>query len=112
MQELGLSICHYRCKECHNEDMTRLQFAIVDGVSLSSDSGEPTTHSKLIIENATVVLLRGMGGTLKKGTAPQGHLENLAQKMLDKHKLGGRRQGQAAEVTTEGRQTRMAALRA
>eukprot|EP00959_Pyramimonas_sp_CCMP1952_P470186 9496234-Pyramimonas_sp.AAC.1 len=54
MQELGLSIRNYRCKKCYNEDMTRLQFAIVDGVNLQSDSGEPTTYSKLMIENATV----------------------------------------------------------
>ena len=94
MQELGLSLRHFRCKKCYNEDMTRLQFAVVDGVSLQFDSGgEPVTYSKLMIENAVVVLLRGMGGALKQGTAPQGHLETLAQKMLDRHKLGGKGRG-------------------
>ncbi|CAK0885521.1 unnamed protein product [Prorocentrum cordatum] len=85
--ELGLMIRHFRLRKCNNEEYTRIQFAISDGLAIPKvGTGKGVSMSKLEIEQAVVNFLVAVGGRMKLGAAPQGHLEQLAQKLLDKGK--------------------------
>ena len=85
---------HFRLKKCFNDQYTRVQFAVSDQITLRGKAKESDvedsdlTFSKLELEQGAIQALEAMGGKLKLGTAPQGHLETLAQKLLDKSKKG------------------------
>ena len=93
MTVFGLLFRHFRLKKCYNDQYTRVQFSIADQVTLKNNLNEDITYSKLELEQATIHAMEAMGGKLKLGTAPQGHLENMAQKLLDRNKTGGRGKG-------------------
>ncbi|CAK0812180.1 unnamed protein product, partial [Prorocentrum cordatum] len=95
--ELGLVIRHFRLKKCYNEEYTRLQFAIGGDVTVQladAQEGSPERHlSKLEVEQSIIKLAQLEDAKLKLGTAPQGHLETMAQRILDKTKQKGKGKG-------------------
>ncbi|CAK0819640.1 unnamed protein product, partial [Prorocentrum cordatum] len=87
VSEMGLMVRHFRLKKCYNDEYTRVQFSIADQMCIpQTESSVEICHSKLEIEQATLQLMETMGGKAKFGAAPQGHLESLAQKLIDKTK--------------------------
>ncbi|CAK0883475.1 unnamed protein product, partial [Prorocentrum cordatum] len=96
--ELGLVIRHFRLKICYNDDYTRLQFSFAGEVTVPLSGvaqGMPTenTISKLELEQAMVKMAQPEDAKLKLGTAPMGHLEAMAQRLIDKSKTAGRGKG-------------------
>ena len=91
--ELGLVVRHFRLKKCYNEEYTRLQYAIAGDVAVPVpgvvEEMTERTLSRLEVEQSIIKLCGVEGAKLKLGTAPQGHLESMAQKLLDKTKSGG-----------------------
>lgn len=95
--ELGLVIRHFRLKKCYNEEYTRLQFAIGGDITVQladAQGGPPERHlSKLEVEQSIIKLAQLEDAKLKLGTAPQGHLETMAQRILDKTKQKSKGKG-------------------
>jgi hypothetical protein len=93
--ELGLVIRHFRVRKCYNEKFVRLQFSIAEGFQIGMGENQPAV-TKLSLEQATIKALVHLDGRLKLGTAPVGHLELMAQKLLDRSKpKGGKSRGSA-----------------
>ncbi|CAK0830215.1 unnamed protein product [Prorocentrum cordatum] len=91
--ELGLVIRHSACKKCYTDDYTRMQFMIAGDISVptasgASDTATVRTLSNTEMEQVIIKAVQTEGGKFKFGTAPQGHLESLAQRLSVKTERG------------------------
>ncbi|CAK0898022.1 unnamed protein product, partial [Prorocentrum cordatum] len=83
LEDQPLAIRHFRVRRCCNEKFMMPQFSSAEGFQI-----EGSDLTKLLLEQAAIGISTQLGGRLKLGSAPVGHLEQMAQKLLDRTKKG------------------------
>ncbi|CAK0859549.1 unnamed protein product [Prorocentrum cordatum] len=83
LEDQALVIHHFRVRRCYREKFMRLQFSIAEGFQIKGSE-----LTKLLLEQAVIRIPTHFRGRLKLGSAPVGHIEQMAPKLLDRTKRG------------------------